>query len=180
MIGDANTSPFVQIGQVVRAHGLHGELKIDFETRNTEAVQALTLVYLRNDRGDFYPARISEIRTEGKGNKISFFVQFDHIADRSSSEPLKNKGLYLEQDKAVKFLPDEGEQDGLLDYEVLDENSDHVGLVIDTMDSGAQQLITVATTSGSLLIPVVDAYVTNIDHLAKSIHCQQLNLLEDL
>jgi 16S rRNA processing protein RimM len=180
MIQDANTSPFVQVGHIVRSQGLKGELKVLFETESPEIVGQLSMVYLRNERGDFYPCRIANLRVEGKGNKISFFVQFDYIADRTSAEALKNRALFVEQKVATALFNEHIEEDTLLDYEVLNDQNKSVGLVIDFMDSGAQTVLTVATTSGSLLIPLVDEFVIEVNHETKVIRCQNLELLEDL
>ncbi len=177
----ANTSnPFSQIGIIVRSQGLKGEFKVSFETDNPQLVEELKMVYLRNDRGDFYPCRITNIRVEGKGNKQSFFVQFDHIADRNSAESLKNRVIFLETDKASAFFEESEDQDSLIDFEVMGDSGESLGLVIDEMDNGAHLIIVVATTSGSFMIPVVDEYILNIDTNNKSIYCQNLNLLEDL
>lgn len=177
----ANTSnPFTQIGIIIRSQGLKGECKVSFETGDTHLVEELQMVYLRNDRGDFYPCRISNIRVEGKGNKQSFFVQFDHIADRNSAESLKNRAVFIETDKAAAFFDEPEDQDSLIDFEVFDNSDESLGLVIDEMDNGAHLIIVVATSSGSLMIPVVEEYVLNIDNENRSIYCQNLNLLEDL
>ncbi len=180
MIQDANTSPFVQVGQIARSQGLKGELKIALATESHENLEHLNMVYLRNDRGDFYPCRIANLRVEGKGNKISFFVQFEHIADRTSAEALRNRALFVDQKVAEQFFSDEPEDDTLLDYEVLNDQNKHIGLVIDFMDSGAQTVLTVATTSGSLLIPLVDEFVVEVNHEAQTIRCQNLEILEGL
>ena len=180
MIQEANTPPFVQVGHIVRSQGLKGELKVLFETESPEIVGQLSMVYLRNERGDFYPCRIANLRVEGKGNKISFFVQFDHIADRTSAEALKNRALFVEQQIASALFSETDEEDTLLDYEVLNDQNESIGLVIDVMDSGAQILLTVATTSGSLLIPFVDEYVVEVNHEMKMVRCQNLKQLEGL
>ncbi len=180
MIEGANTTPFIQIGHIARSQGLKGELKVLFEHGSPEALEQLSVVYLLNDRGDLYPCRIANLRVEGKGNKISFFVQFDHIADRTSAESLKNKALFADAEIAEQLFSNTPESDDLIDYEVLNDQNESVGLVIDFMDSGAQIVITVATTFGSLLIPVVDAFVTEVDQNAKIIRCQNLDVLEDL
>lgn len=180
MIQDANTSPFVQIGQIVRSQGLKGELKVVLETASPETLEQLTMVYLRNDRGDFYPCRIADLRVEGKGNKISFFVQFDHIADRTSAEALRNRPLFVDQEVAELFFNDESEDDILLDYQVLNDQNEHIGSVIDFMDSGAQTVLTVATTSGTLLIPLVDEFVVEVNNESQTVRCQNLKMLEDL
>lgn len=181
MIEGANTlSPFVQIGHIARSQGLKGELKVLFEPDSSNAIQELSVVYLRNDRGDFYPCRIANLRVEGKGNKISFFVQFETIADRTSADALKNKAVYVETEIADRLFSEQLVDDDFIDYEVLNYQNESVGLVVDFLDSGAQVVITVATTSGSLLIPLVDEFVTEVDHAAKRIHCKNLDILEGL
>lgn len=177
----ANTSPFTQVGHVVRTHGIKGELKVLFESEKPGLIDQIEMLYLQTDRGDFYPCRIANLRVEGKGNKISFFVQFEHIADRSSAEKLRGRALFVETDKAVDFSTEStNDEDSLIDFEVLNEQDQSIGLVIDVMDNGAHLIISVATTSGSLLIPVVDEFVLEIHEETKTIFCKNLNLLEDL
>ena len=178
MVREAGTSPFTQIGEIARSHGLKGELKVLLETDNPEVAQTLNLVYLRNERGDFYPCRITSLRTEGKGNRISFFVQFDHIADRNSAEALRGKPLFIEHDKAEAFFPEDEEEESFLDFEIRNEHDQHVGLVTDEIDNGAQLVLVIATTKGSLLVPMVDQFVSDIDEEAGVIRCCNLDLLE--
>ena len=180
MIGDANISPFVQIGQIARSQGLNGELKVLFESGLIESIEQLNMVYVRTDRGDFYPCRIANLRVEGKGNKISFFVHFEHIADRTAAESLKNKALFLDRETANLLFNDEANITDLIDYEVLNEQQKSVGLVVDYMDSGAQIVLTIATTSGSLLVPFVDEFVVEVNDETKTIYCKNLSILEGL
>ncbi|HCD52276.1 MAG TPA: 16S rRNA processing protein RimM [Balneolaceae bacterium] len=181
MVRDANTSPFTAIGHIVRSHGLHGELKVQINPEFINNFESVSLVYLQNDRGDFYPRRINEIRTEGKGNSISFFAHFDSVADRNSADLLKNRSLYVENRVAEQIFEDpDADNESLLDFEVINDSGESLGLVIDVMDQGVQTLITVATTKGSLLIPVVDEYISDIDDQNQRIFCHNLEQLEGL
>ena len=175
---DANTPGFVQVGHVERSHGLEGEVKVFFDVEDPQAVEELKLVYLRNERGDFYPARIMDFRVEGKRNKISFFVQFDHVADRTDAEALKSKGIFLETEDAEPFIDAETESDdSLIDHEVYDEE-ESIGLVIDVMNNPAHPILVVATTSGSRLIPYIDHFVKA--RRDGNIYCQNLDELEGI
>lgn len=175
---DAITPGFFQVGHVERSHGLEGEVKVFFDVDDPKKVDELKLVYLRNERGDFYPARIIDFRVEGKRNKISFFVKFDHIADRTGAEALKSKGIYLETDEAEPFVHAEAEaDDSLVDHEVYD-GKDSIGLVVDVMNNPAHPILVVATTSGSRLIPYIDHFVSETRE--GSIYCQNLDELEGL
>ncbi|MBD3617060.1 MAG: 16S rRNA processing protein RimM [Gracilimonas sp.] len=175
---DANTPGFIQVGHVLRSHGLEGELKVFFDVSDPQEIENLKLVYLRNDRGDFYPARITDMRVEGKRNDISFFVQFDHIADRTGAEALKNRGIFLEVENAEPFLKVNSEtEDSLVDHEVFDDD-ESIGLVIDVMNNPAHPILVVATTSGSRLIPYVDHFVKTTSD--GNIYCQNLDELEGI
>jgi 16S rRNA processing protein RimM len=176
---DAITPDFVQVGYVERSHGLEGQLKVFFDVDDPQKVENLTLVYLRNDRGDLITARIVDLRVEGKRNQFSFFVQFDHIADRTSAEALKSKGIFLEVDDAETFVEAETiSDDSLIDYEVFDDQDESIGLVIDVMENPAHPILVVATTSGSRLIPYIDYYVR--DTRNGNIYCQNLDELEGI
>lgn len=179
---DASIEGFLPVGSVIRAQGLNGEVRTTFDTDNPDAVRELTLVYLRNDRGDMIPARITNLRTEEKGNNITFFVQFEHIADRTAAEALRNRTIWLEtrNAEALTFIEEQSERDSLIDYEVFDENGDYAGVVTDIMEHPAQSTLIVATTSGTLMIPCVDYYIAEIDDQDQSIYCNNLSDLEDL
>ncbi len=178
MAANASTAPFTEIGTIARSHGLKGELKIQFETNSPELVRRIEMVYLQNSRGDYFPCRIKQIRTEGKEDRLSFFVHFEHIADRNAAEALRGKLVFIETDKADAFFEDEVEEVNYLDFEVVNEHDQHKGLVIDEIDNGAQLVIVVATTSGSLMIPMVDQFVEKIEIDELRIRCKNLDLLE--
>ncbi len=178
MAANASTAPFTEIGTIARSHGLKGELKIQFETNSPELVRQIEMVYLQNSRGDYFPCRIKQIRTEGKEDLLSFFVHFEHIADRNAAEALRGKLVFIETDKADAFFEDEVEEVNYLDFEVVNEHDQHKGLVIDEIDNGAQLVIVVATTSGSLMIPMVDQFVEKIEIDELRIRCKNLDLLE--
>ncbi len=178
MSQDANTPGFIKVGHVERSHGLEGELKVFFDVDDPAKAEDIQLVYLQNNRGDFYPARIVNMRTEGKRNKFSFFVHFDHIADRNEAETLKGQSIFLETEDAEPFVSSNPEAEHpLIDHEVYDADIP-IGLVVDVMDNPAHPILVVATTSGSRLIPYIDQFVK--DRRDGNIYCQNLDLLEGI
>lgn len=173
----ANTQDFVQIGRISRSHGLNGEVIITFDADITAEAENLDLVYLQNERGDFYPARMLSLYAEGKKNNQSFFVQFGHIADRNAAEKLKGHAIWIEAEKAETLIAVH-ETDLLIDLEVIDENGREIGLVTEVMENPAHPILIVATTSGKLLIPYVEHYVLKRDD--EHIYCRNLSHLEEL
>ncbi len=176
---EANTKLFTSIGRVDRSHGLHGEFKILFDFDAPEILDELTVLYLRNERGDYFPVRISKTRVQEKGKTISFFVQFEHIADRTSAEELKGKAVFIETDKAKAILSSQ-EEHSFLHYDVYNSEGLHVGTVMDVMENPAQTILNVSSEKGSLLIPFVNHFVIETDEAVKSITCRNLDELEGL
>jgi len=177
---EANIQPFTLIGRVDRTHGIHGELKVLFEFDDPDVLNELTVVYLRNERGDYFPARISNIRTEEKRNEISFFVQFEHIADRSAAEGLKNSGVYLETDFAENLIPQKDDEVSLLHFDVYDINGEHIGVVMNIIDNAMQSILNISTSTGTLLVPLVPQYVVEENFEEESVICQNLEELGGL
>lgn len=177
---EANILPFTLVGRVDRSHGLDGEVKIIFEFDNPEILNEITVVYLRNERGDYFPARIKDVRTEEKRNEISFFVHFEHIADRTAAEELKNSGVYLETDLANTLIPDVEETNSLLHFDVYNTNGEHIGIVMDIIENSMQSILNVSSNNGSLLIPNVSHYVVKENFEEESVICQNLEELGEL
>ena len=104
---NSNALPFIQIGTVSKAQGLKGEVKVLFSEEFSLDAEALDLVYIRTKHGDLQPKRIENLRVEEKANQLSFFVQFDGIADRASAEQLRNRALFVEESQIEQILAEE-------------------------------------------------------------------------
>ena len=169
---------FIEIGRIVRAHGLDGMVKAVFEDQVSDLIYSVNLCYLRNDRGDFYPARINECRPDPSTADL-FFVQFENISDRTQAEGLKDHAVFLEAKDAPDILTEnESEFEHLLDCEVFDENGDSVGLVTDVMINPAHPILVISSPEGSRLVPFVEHYVNGVEN--GIINCIHLDELEGI
>ncbi|MEO1021272.1 MAG: ribosome maturation factor RimM [Bacteroidota bacterium] len=175
----SNALPFIQIGVISKAQGLKGEVKVLLSDEFPLDIEALDLVYIRNQRGDLQPQRIQHLRVEEKANQQSFFVQFDGIADRASAEQLRNKTLFIDESQIEQVLVEEEEVVDVIDFNVMDNHNEEIGYVYDIMENPAHPILEVATTKGSLLIPFVDEFVVQVDTERQIIRCKNLNQLRD-
>ena len=182
MATDSHPS-FVTIGYIDRVHGLDGELKLIWDIDHPLVVleQENPVVFFKNIRGDFYPVRVSSFRVEKKKNSQTFFVIFDQYNSRSTAETLKNHRLYVDKgfyDSLIK--PSESTTENYVDYKVLDMQGRVIGSVQPHNIPSVQPLIQVATTKGSLLIPLVEPYLASIDTNSHQIVVSNLeNLIEE-
>lgn len=170
-----------EIGRVGRPRGLDGWVRFEpISTLASAILQVDGIVYVKSNRSGYRPLRIDEYYTEEKRNTQSFFVKFDMITNRTEAEEVKDKALYSDQ-----FDPEDDVDsidDDRTDYSgykiIYDEES--IGSILDVMENPAHSILEAKVGKGSLLIPFVDEFVTEVDHDNRLIHCQNLDqLIED-
>lgn len=168
------------IGYIARSHGVNGEVVIisDFET--PQLFDSIDLVHFENARGDLVPARIESVRVQHKNNRLSFFVKFEHVTDRTQAEELKNYAVFANRGD-VQNLVDQ--LDEPVDFSSFDIrfNGKKYGTVEMVIDNPAHPILQVVTADQKqLLIPFVDEYVLKVDEEQQTIECQNLDQLADL
>lgn len=170
-----------RIGVISKAHGTRGEVVVTTES-DAEPPQN-QIIYLKNRIGDFIPTRIQQLRTIDKSNKISFFVLFTGIADRSKAESLKGMELYVDElpDSFMQpdDIPDVFDCEG---YELLDSTGAGMGWIDEVLDNPAHPLFKVShpVEGYSFFIPVVSEYITDINHKTQTVKGKNLDRLRDL
>jgi len=169
-----------EIGRIGRPRGLDGWVRFEPDSSYTATlITKNRIVYINDHRSGYRPLRIEEVYTEEKRNTVSFFVKFDMITNRTSSEEIKDKALFSDQ-----FDPEDEpavtETEDYAGYDIIaDEGNgnESIGSVLDIMDNPAHSILEVKIGKGSMLIPFVDEYVSEIDHGKRLIHCQNLDQL---
>jgi 16S rRNA processing protein RimM len=171
---------YQQIGYISRSHGVQGDVLIIPEIYAPTLFDALDLVRIENARGDLVPARVESVRVQEKKNRLSFFVKFEHVSDRTQAEDLKNSAVYADREMVEDLLdPDEMPLD-FTSFNVW-ADGEHVGSVEAMLQNPAHPIIQVITTEQKeLLIPVVDEYVAKVDEENQKIQCKNLHQLEGL
>ena len=171
---------YEQIGYIARIHGVQGEVLIVPEIYAPTLFDTLDLVRIQNARGDLVPARIESVRVQEKNNRLSFFVKFDHITDRTQAEKLKHAAVFADREVIEHLFGEEELPVNLTSFEVWSDDQ-QVGSVTDIIDNPAHPVLEVVTDSqDQLLIPFVNEYITDVDEDQQRIQCQNLNQLFDL
>jgi len=172
---------FIEIGRVVRPQGLHGEVKILLTHTNPELINKNSLVYIRNLRGDFLPARIISVRPEKSTHNNSFFVQFEHVDDRTDAEKIVDSGIFVDAatGNSLSETPVDSGQD-YTDYNVFDDSGSEIGFVTDIIHTPAHPVLIIQKDSGQLMIPAVDEFVQDTDHNSRTIYCKNLDQFDDI
>src|SRR5699024_7593908 len=90
---------YQRIGHIARSHGVQGDVLIIPDRYAPTLFDSLDLVRIKNAKGDLVPARIESVRVQEKNNRLSFFVKFEHVTDRTQADRLKQLAVYISRDQ---------------------------------------------------------------------------------
>jgi len=171
---------YQQIGYIARSHGVQGDVLVIPEFYAPTLFDTLDLVRIENTRGDLIPARVESVRVQEKNNRLSFFVKFEHVSDRTQAEDLKNFAVFADREIVESLLGTDEQPLDLTSFDIWADGK-HVGSVEAMLQNPAHPILQVITPEqNELLIPVVDEYVAEVDEENQKIQCKNLQQLEGL
>ena len=149
----------LQVGAITQTHGVRGEVKVFPTTDDVKRFKKLKEVIL--DTGK------EKVTLEIEG--VKFFKQFvilkfkgfDNIND---IERYKGKNLYVTRENAVKLKRDEYFIADLIGLEVYDENDQHLGMLTNVIETGANDVYEVKFEDGrEVLFPAIKQCILDVD-----------------
>ena len=149
----------LQVGAITQTHGIRGEVKVFPTTDDVKRFKKLKEVIL--DTGK------EKVTLEIEG--VKFFKQFvilkfkgfDNIND---IERYKGKNLYVTRENAVKLKRDEYFIADLIGLEVYDEDDQHLGMLTNVIETGANDVYEVKFEDGrEVLFPAIKQCILDVD-----------------
>jgi 16S rRNA processing protein RimM len=164
----------VEIGRVVKAHGIRGEVGVLLHREESdllERIQAATLV--RTD-GTSVLTRIERVSRMGRG----FRVKFLGYNDRDAAEQIRGAVLFVPREVLPPLSADESYLIDLVGASVVGPDGVSVGRVIAVQSYPSVDSVVIERPDGSTVEqPLVDNWVSSVDVK----QCQiQLSSLEGL
>lgn len=154
---------FLPVGSIVKAHGLNGEVVVDPVVVSPEQLEEHKLFYIRNQRGDWIPVSVESGRLRQKGFKTSFFVKFEQVADRNAAESMRGQQIYLPVGEVGTAGDDGSNPQSYIGYRVTSDHGDMYGEIVDVMNNPAHPILEVSGDLGRFMIPMVSAYIVEVD-----------------
>ena len=151
------------MGRLTKAHGLKGAIKVELYTDAPERRFVPGAVFaLQVPTDSPWHGKTIEL-AELKFYNAQPVAFFKDISDRSMAESLIKAILWIDQD--LDAAPDE--EDAWFDHQLVGltvlRDGAPVGTVSQVDHLPAQDLLTVTTSSGDVLVPFVKAIVTSVD-----------------
>ena len=153
----------LRVGRLTKAHGLKGAIKVELYTDDPARRFVPGAVFtLQVPTSSSWHGKTLEL-VELKWYNLQPVAFFKDVPDRTTAETLIKAILWIDQDPAENT----DEEDAWFDHQlvglrVLRDGTD-VGVVTQIDHFPAQDLLTVKTASGDVLVPFVKAIVASVD-----------------
>lgn len=175
---------YLQVGVIVKAHGLKGEVNVFPTTDDPNRFKKLKKVYMDTGRDGKKELNIERVKI---GSKF-VIVKFKEYNDINEVERFRQKPLIIPREDAVKLEPGEyflGDLEGMT---VVDEDGKELGTIMQVIQTGANDVYEMkrtdidATAEGAtdtVMIPGISECVKNIDIENKVMTIHVMNGLFD-
>jgi 16S rRNA processing protein RimM len=155
----------VIMGRVADAHGIQGWLKIQPYTAALDSLTAFRTWWLGDEQRGWRELDVLQSAVRGK----SVVAQVMGCHDRSAAEQYKGWLVAVPRNRLP--MPDEGEYywSDLIGLDVVNESGMRLGVVDTLLDTGANQVLSVAGEQGEILIPFIASAIRQVDLAGKVI-----------
>ncbi len=148
---------YLRVGQIVRAHGVHGDVKIIPLTDDPVRFRALETAYLESTTGAYAPVAVKSARFLPDA-VLLHLEGFDSV---EQAETLKNRYLCVSRENAVKLNSDTYFIADLIGCETFDTNGKAYGKITDVLETGANDVYEI--DGGKLLVPALKKVLREVD-----------------
>lgn len=146
------------IGQVVRPHGIKGEVKIIPRIAWPEGFHYRGAVHLNSSTQDGW----FDIE-HGRWNRDGAVLRFTQVKDRNGAEALRGCRVSIPGSEMPPLPPDVYYDSQLLGMRVRTRSGEPVGVIEQVLHLPAQDVYEIKTSKGMVMIPAVEAFVKRVD-----------------
>lgn len=162
-----DSDALVPIGYIHKQHGVQGELSVLFTVDLQTFESNFVIIEIE---GIFVPFFIQN--SIFRKDRSALFT-FERIATPDASKELVGKTIYLPKELAqIYSIQPDPFSNQIIGYKITDKTYGEIGIIEGIDDSTENILFIVSHQNTEVLIPAVDAFITNIDDENKEIFVQ--------
>ena len=155
---DSSPEPrFLVIGQIGKAHGVRGEMRVTPHTDEPERFTWLERVYVGEKKRQ--PIVVERARLH-KDFVLLKLAGYDY---RDQVDMLRNEWLLIPEEEAIPLAEDEYFLYQLMGLQVFRESGELLGDLVDIIETAANNVFVVQMAEQQLLLPDIEDVVREID-----------------
>lgn len=146
---------YITVGEIVKAQGIRGELKVRPLTADPERFNKLRVLYV-----DEKPFRILGLRVE----RDYVYIRLQGVDDRNAAELLRGRFVQIDRINAVDLEENEYFIADLIGCALADEDGNVLGEIVDVaQNAGAADVISVRCPNGKeMRFPFLNRVVQSV------------------
>jgi 16S rRNA processing protein RimM len=154
---------YLAVGQIVGAHGLNGELKVEAYSDFPQRFAPGAVLFLGED---LEPVTIASTRP----HKTNLLIQIEEVNNRNEAEDVRGLWLYVPQTEAASLEEGEYWIHDIIGLQVVTTDGLQLGTISDVMTTGANDVYVVRQAPGAavnqgrdILLPAIADVVDRVD-----------------
>lgn len=155
---------YINIGKLVAAHGLTGELLLWHELGKKTSLKGLQALFIEEKKGSFIPWFIesSKIKSEDE-----IYIKLEGVNTREAALKLVQKKIWLREADYKKFAA-KSSPANLLGYLIINEQ-DPLGEILEVIEQPHQLLCRLEIKGKEVLIPLHEETLKKLNHQKKEV-----------
>ena len=165
----------IEIGQVVKSHGLAGRVKVLSYLESDRMLPLLRDAWIgrTRDSARLYP--IQHARPEGRNH---FSLKLEGIEDRSAADTLKGFSVSVPYESLEKLPEDEYYWEDLVGLSVVTEEGKTLGRIEGIFPTGSNDVVICRKGDREILLPAIAEVIRSVDIPAGTVVVRLLKGLE--
>lgn len=166
---------YLKVGQILKPHGIRGEVKVYPLTDNYKRYSKLKKVFTTKDDVNFIPIEIESVKYV-KEFPIIKLKGTDTVND---AEKLREVYIYVDRENAVKLPKDSYFIADLIGLKVITDEEEYLGELVSVFPTGSNDVYEVKSPNhkNNILLPAIRDVVLDIDMEKREM---KVHLLEGL
>lgn len=153
----AASADYLVVGEVLRPHGVRGELRMRVMTNYPQRLGELDKLY-------FGPEHTSHRLLGVRPHRGALLLRLDGIADREAAEHFREMLVYVHISEAVPLEDGEYYLFQLVGLEVVTDDGRVLGNLVDVIETGANDVYVVrGPDDAEILLPAIPQVIVNVD-----------------
>jgi 16S rRNA processing protein RimM len=154
-----------QLGRIIKVHGFKGEINARFEVDYPEDYLDLESVFVELN-GKLIPFFISDLNYVKEN---IFRIKFEGVDKEEEARNLMHQSLWLANEELPELDGTDFYYHEVIGFTVFDVEFGEVGELVDILEGSAQDVFKIQINNKEILIPVVDAFIIEVNRAEKKL-----------
>ncbi|MEP7285829.1 MAG: ribosome maturation factor RimM [Chloroflexota bacterium] len=155
---------FLILAQIMRPHGIRGDLSIKVVTKFPERMNELEVIYVGADSEKPHKLTEHAIDWVHRAKKDQWLLHLEGVDDRDAADLLRSQYIFVSLADAVPLEDDEVYLFQIMGLQVQNSNDETIGRIVDIIETGANDVYVIQSEAyGEVLIPAISGVILDID-----------------